>query len=220
MEIVYRYPIPKLKKEINDFYAFFKARQVGAIKARAFPRILRDLVIKKFGSATYVDELTVNLAEAIVLIVKIYNLRGDINLERLEEGMEEDIIRHLKEIDELWSRMDNALVMLARQKYEYDWQRVTSGDGMKILEDAIFAVSLHEFLENLDLFQDDKFIEKMEDWRQSMDSIIVAILKSLGRNNEAEEMVKASEQIQTLLELRMDLKGMDRFEYWRFSTTL
>lgn len=209
-----------MKKEIADFFAYFKARRVGDIKARAFPAVLRNLVIRKFGSAIYVDRLTIGLAEALVLIVKIYNLRGCINLKILGEEMEENIIRHLKEIDQLWARMDKALVMLARQKYEYDRHRVTSKDGMKILEDAIFAVSLHEFLENLDLFRDDKFIEKIEDWQKSMEPIIVAILRSLGLEKEADEMVKISGEIQTNLELRMGLKRHDRFEYWRVSTGL
>lgn len=209
-----------MKNEISDLYAFFKARRVGAIKARAFPKILRNLVIRKFGSAIYVDRLTASLAEAVVLIVKIYNLRGDINLEKIGPGMEAYIIRRLKEIDQLWARMDKALVLLAREKYEYDRQRVTSKDGMKILENAIFAVSLHKFLENLDLFRNDKFIEKIENWRKSMESIIVAILKSLGRDVEAEEMVKTSEETEAQLKLRMDMKGKHRFEYWRVSTPL
>lgn len=209
-----------MRKEINDFYVFFKSRRVGAIKARAFPKALRELVIQKFGSANYVDQLTVSLAEAIVLIVRIYNLRGDIHLEELRKGMEEDIIRHLQEIDQLWARMDKALVMLARQKYEYDRHRVTSEDGMKILENAIFAVPLHDFLENLDLLRDDKFIETIEDWRESMESIIVVILKNLGRNEEANEIIKTSEETKARLELRMDMKKKYRFGYWRFSTAL
>lgn len=209
-----------MEEEINDFYAFFRARRVGAIKAGVFPKALRDLVIQKFGSANYVDQLTVSLAEAIVLIVRIYNLRGDINLEELREGMEEDIIRHLQKIDQLWVRMDKALVMLARQKYEFDRHRVTSQDGMKILENAIFAVPLHDFLENLDLLRDDKFIETIKDWRDSMESIIVAILKNLGRNEEANEIIKTSEETQAHLELRMDMKRKDQFGYWRYSTAL
>lgn len=220
MELVYRCPIPKMRKEINDFYVFFGSRRVGAIKARAFPKALRDLVIQKFGSANYVDQLTVSLAEAIVLIVRVYSLRGDIHLEELRKGMEEDIIRHLQEIDQLWARMDKALVMLARQKYEYDRHRVTSEDGMKILENAIFAVPLHDFLENLDLLRDDKFIETIEDWRESMESIIVVILKNLGRNEEANEIIKTSEETKARLELRMDMKKKYRFGYWRFSTAL
>lgn len=209
-----------MEKEIDDFYAFFRARQVGAINAGAFPKALRDLVIQKFGSANYVDQLTVSLAETIVLIVRIYNLRGDIHLEELRKGMEEDITRHLHEIDQLWARVDKALVMLGRQTYEYERHRVTSQDGMKILENAIFAVPLHDFLENLDLLRDDKFIETIGDWRDSMESIIVAILKNLGRNEEANEIIKTSEETQAHLELRMDIKRKDRFGYWRYSTAL
>lgn len=222
MELDYRCPIPKIQKEINDFYAFFIARRVGSIKARAFPKALRDLVIQKFGSAKYVDQLTVSLAEAIVLIVRIYNLRGDIHLEELRKGMGEDIIRHLQEVDQLWVRMDKALLMLARQKYQSDRHHrvITSQDGMKILENAIFAVPLHDFLENLDLLRDEKFIETIVDWRESMESIIVEILKNLGRNEEANEITKISQEAQAHHELGMDLKRKDRFGYWRHSTAL
>lgn len=204
MELVYQCPIPQIQKEINDFYAFFIARRVGSIRARAFPKALRDLVIQKFGSAKYVDQLTVSLAEAIVLIGKIYDLRGDIHLEELPKGMGEDIIRHLQEVAQLWARMDKALVMLARQQNNQSSDRhhrvtITSQDGMKILENAIFAVPLHDFLENLDLQGDYKFIETIEDWRESMEYIIVEILENLGRNEEANEIIKTSRSLSPIL---------------------
>lgn len=204
MELVYQCPIPRIQKEINDFYAFFIARRVGSIRARAFPKALRDLVIQKFGSAKYVDQLTVSLAEASVLIGKIYDLRGDIHLEELPTGMGEDIIRHLQEVAQLWARMDKALVMLARQQNNQSSDRhhrvtINSQDGMSILENAIFAVPLHDFLENLDLQGDYKFIETIEDWRESMESIIAEILENLGRNEEANEIIKTSRSLSPIL---------------------
>lgn len=218
MELVYQCSIPKIHKEINGFYTFFIARRVGSIRARAFPKALRDLVIRKFGSAKYVDQLTVSLAEAILLIVKIYDLRGDIHVEELPKRMGEDIIRHLQEVAQLWARMDKALLMLARQqKYRssdnshHNTVVITSRDGMKILENAIFAVPLHDFLENLDLQGDYKFIETVEDWRESMESIIAEILENLGRNEEANEIIKTSQESQAHLELGMDMKRKDRF---------
>lgn len=53
-----------------------------------------------------------------------------------------------------------------------------------------------------------------------MESIIVAILKNLGRDEEANAIVKTSAETQANLELRMNMKRKDQFEYWRFSTAL
>lgn len=195
---------PKIVRDINKFYAFFTARQVGGIEAIDFPKSLRDLVIQKFGGPTYVNRLTINLAEVVALILKLYSLRREIDLEKLKDtGIQKDIIRHLKTIDRLWARMDKALLMLARQKYEYDWQGVSSVDGMNILEKAIFAIPLHDFLDNLDLFQDDKFMAKIQDWREGMESILINILMSLGRKKEADELFKVSLNITVQLGLRM-----------------
>lgn len=191
-----------MEKEINDFHISFAAHRVGGIRAGIFPRILRDLVIRKFGNAKYADRFTVNLAEAVTLVMELYDLRKEIDLEKLPAGMREDIMRHLEIINQLWARMDKALIILARQKYEYGWKKVTSVDGMKILEDACSAVSLHEFLENLDLFPDTKFMEKIGDWRKSMEFILTAILKSLKREKEAQELVEVSEEITAQLESR------------------
>lgn len=183
-----------MEKVINKFRAFFVSRQVGGVKAEAFPGVLHNLVAKKFGSAKYVDRLTMNLAESLALIIGLYDLRGAIDLEKLKDtGIREDIIRHFKTIIQLWARMDKALLMLARQKYEFDRHNVTSVDGMEILRDAIFAVSLHEFLENLDLFQDDKFMAKIEGWCEGMNSILNAIIESL--DLEEEEAAEVSEEI-------------------------
>ena len=174
-----------MEKVINKFRAFFASRQVGGVQAEAFPGFLHNLVAQKFGSAKYVDRLTVNLAEGLALIIRLYDLRGEIDLEKLKDtGIREDIIRHFKAIIQLWARMDKALLMLARQKYEFDRHNVTSVDGMEILKDAIFAVSLHEFMENLDLFQDGKFIAKIECWCKGMESILYAILESLDLEEE------------------------------------
>lgn len=211
-----------MEKEISRFYAFFRARRVGGIKAKNFPRALDELVIIKFGSAMYVDRLTANLAEGVALIMLLYKLRGEIDLDKLEDkGIKEEIIHHLKTIDQLWARMDNALLMLARQKYVYDCQAVTSVDGMEILINAVFAVSLHEFLENLDLLQGDKFMEKIEAWRKGMESILIAILKSLGREKEAHQLAETSETATESLETRVQGKiNRYPFEQWRISTGL
>lgn len=221
-----------MEKEINKFHAFFISRRVGGVEATAFPEVLGSLVVQKFGSAKYIDRLLINLAEGVALIMDLYDLRGEIDLEKLKEtGIREDIICHFKTIIQLWARMDKALLMLARQKYEFDRHNVTSVDGMQILEDAIFAVSLHEFLENLDLFQDDKFMAKIRGWRKGMKSILATILESLDWEEPAEaeeepaeveeEPTELKEEIPVQPELGMpDKKRVDPYEYWRFSTIL
>lgn len=215
-------PIPTIENEISRFYALFTARQVGGIEAEAFPGVLWKLVINKFGSEMYVDRFGVNLAEGVALIMSLNNLRGVIDLDKLEDkGIEEDIIRHLKTIDQLWARLDKALLMLARQNYIYDRHKVTSADGMKILNDAIFAVSLHEFLDNLDLFRDDKFMETIETWREGMESILIAILNSIGWEEEAKDLADSSQSIRAELENRVQTREHRYpFQPWRISTAL
>lgn len=171
--------------KIKQLYTDFAYSRIGGVSAKSLPHNLQSLAIEVFKTPKYVNQFAIALDDSAFLTEQLCILSLEIpddNTKNLAEGFWEDVVHQLKQIIHLWLCMDRVLAKLAREQLGN--AAATSVDGMKIIQDDKFAVSLLKFMEMLNLFPGDKYLDQIGAWCHGTESLISVIHKTMGREME------------------------------------
>lgn len=176
---------------IEQLHIDFAHGRIGGIRAKAFPNHLQSHAIRNFKTSRYVDEFTADLYNCVKLVKQLCDLSlaiPDNNTKELPKGFWPDVVRQLKQIIQLWLRMDEVLAHLAREQSGN--AAATSFDGLNFIQDDLCAASLLHFLQMLNPVPGDEYLVQISDWCEATHSLITIINEAMGREEKPKEKGK------------------------------
>lgn len=178
---------PTEQDEIETLYRIFILRRIGGIYPRQLPDYIQNHAITRFASDEYVKDFIAGLRASLLLteVLRETSLAIPKDMDDLPEGTWDDIIRQMTAIITLWRRIDKALLGLARQHLTHE--SPNSADGMGVIKDSPFATALFDFMESLNLFPGNKFLQQIVEWFEATESLLNKIHKAIEKEERRKE---------------------------------
>lgn len=180
---------PTKHDEIETLYRTFVLRRIGGVYPRQLADYIENHARTRFASDAYVKDFVAGLRASFLLTEVLHEtslaIPNDMDLDDVpEEGTWDDLIRQMTTIVTLWSRIDRALLSLARQHLLTTHESPNSADGMGVIKDSVFATPLLDFLEMLNLFPGKKFVQQILDWFELTEALLDNIHNGIERRAE------------------------------------
>lgn len=181
--------VPTKQDEIETLYRTFVLRRIGGVYPRQLADYIENHARTRFASDAYVKDFVAGLRASFLLTEVLREtslaIPNNMDLDDVpEEGTWDDLIRQMTTIVTLWSRIDRALLSLARQHLLTTHESPNSADGMGVIKDSVFATPLLDFLEMLNLFPGKKFVQQILDWFELTEALLDNIHNGIERRAE------------------------------------
>lgn len=183
-EITNRYQ-QQMKAIIERLHKEFAYGRIGGICAKEFPNYLQSHAIQNFKTSQNVEKFTADLYNSVKLAKQLCDLSLAIpqyNSKELPKGFWADVVRQLRRIIQLWLRMDEVFAHLARKQSGN--VAATSCDGLKFIQDDIYATSLLHYMKTLNLFAGGDYLVHLFVWCKATNSLITIINEAMSREEK------------------------------------
>ena len=183
----------QMKDIIEGLHNFFAYGRIGGIRAKEFPNYLQSHANKNFKTSQKVEKFTADLYNTVRLAKQLCDLSLAIpdddnnnsnSKELLPNGFWADVVRQLRRIIQLWLRMDEVFAHLAREQSDNAAAAATSCDGLKFIQDDIYATSLLHYLKMLNLFAGGDYLVHLFVWCKATNSLITILNEALSREEK------------------------------------
>lgn len=180
-EIAHRYQ-EQMKATIEQLHKDFAYGRIAGIRAKDFPNHLQSHANQNFKTSQTVEKFTGDLYNSVQLAKQLCDLSLAITKDsgkELPNGLWADVARQLRRIIQLWLRMDEVFANLAREQSGN--AAATSSDGLKFIQDDIYATSLLHYINSLNLFAGGDYLVHFFVWSKATNSLITIINEAMSR---------------------------------------
>lgn len=185
--------------------------RIGGIRAKDFPNHLQSHADQNFKTSQTIENFTSELYNSVKSAKQLCDLSlafpddEETRSKELPNGSWADVVCQIRRLIELWLRMDEVLAHLAQATCEKEQQSelgsgngsgntvattssssssLSSREGLTIIQDDIYATSLHQYLKMLDLSVGGDYLVQIFDWCNPTNSLITIFHEAMSREDK------------------------------------